>query len=409
MGVGKSLFFEALAQGWGGLRPIERFELGEFDVRWAGEVPYSNALIEDLAESYAASTIFSPWSAVDSLSQDPKVAFCLKAAEEALNDAGFTSLGPESLLHLGTSLETYRLGTAGVVNLSDKLNIEKLIAQASLRAPLDMAMKLIEERYGRAELALTNCSACAAALQALGQAYRAVRDGRFEMALAGAFDSMINPLGLGGFFLLGALAVGSPEPPWPLCQPFDLCRRGLVMGEGAALMVLEPYDKVKAQGRKAYAEIIGYGASLDAYGLSAPDPEGLGAYRAMRAALADASIKAEDVDHINAHATATRLNDPAEAKAIRALFPNWPRVPVTAIKSMIGHAIAAAGALEAASCLFTITEGLMPPNVGLERFDSDCELNHVMGKAQAFNGSIVLTNSFGFGGQNAAMIFKALQ
>jgi 3-oxoacyl-[acyl-carrier-protein] synthase II len=178
------------------------------------------------------------------------------------------------------------------------------------------------------------------------------------------------------------------------------------MGEGAALMVLEPLEKALAEGRKIYGEILGYGASLDAGSLSAPDPGGSGAKRAMKAALKSAGLAPEAVDHLNAHGTGTLLNDAAEARAIREVFPHWPDMPVTAVKSLTGHAIAASGALEAAACLFTLERSLIPPNIGLEKAGPDCELNHAAGRAVPFQGSVILSNSFGFGGQNSSIIFR---
>jgi 3-oxoacyl-[acyl-carrier-protein] synthase II len=335
---------------------------------------------------------------------DPKVALALAAAEEAIADAGGPRLGERSLIHLGASLETYSLEAAGAKGASGGL--EERLGRSSLRTPLDRASRLIEARHGRAGLSVTNCSACAAGLEALGGAFRAVASGRFELALAGAFDSMLNPLGLAGFHLLGALAAGPPEPPWSLCRPFDAGRRGLVMGEGAAVMVLEPLERAKAEGRRIHGEIIGYGSSLDAHGLSAPDPEGGGAFRAMRAALEEAGLHPQEVHHLSAHGTATRLNDPMEAAAVRRVFPNWPDLPVASVKSMTGHAIAAAGALEAAACLFAFSRGLVPPNTGLERVAPGCELDHVAGEARPFHGRVAMTNSFGFGGQNSAMLLR---
>jgi 3-oxoacyl-[acyl-carrier-protein] synthase II len=323
-----------------------------------------------------------------------------------MEQAGIKSLNGQTLLHLGTSLETFSFDNLINTTLGlDFQSIDRIMVHQSLRQPLDKALRLIEGTYGRAGLALTNCSACAAGLQALGQAFRAIRAGRFDLAVTGAFDSLITPLGIGGFQLLGALATGRPKDERSLCRPFDLDRQGLVLGEGAAVMVLEPLDKVLSEGRKIYAEILGYGASLDAYSLSAPEPSGQGAVRAMSAALEDAGLKPGSIDHLNTHGTGTILNDPVEAAAIRQVFPDhWEKMPVTAVKSMIGHALAAAGALEAASCLMTLESGLIPPNVGLKNVASGCELDHVVGRARPFDGRLIMTNSFGFGGQNSVLI-----
>ncbi|MDR1297744.1 MAG: beta-ketoacyl-[acyl-carrier-protein] synthase family protein [Deltaproteobacteria bacterium] len=408
MGTGRETFFRGLREGRSGLGPIRRFNAGGLAATRAGEVPGLEELKGRLVETRGHLPPIGGSTLRETLDRDAKIAFALAAADEAMEDGGVLSLGAGTLLHLGASLETFSLGSVGPVKGKSLPEIERLMTRASLRTPLDRACALIELKHGRAGLSLTNCSACAAGLQALGQAFRAVARGGFERALAGAFDSLINPLGVGGFQLLGALAPDDPEPGPPLCRPFDKDRRGLVMGEGAAVMVLEPLDKALAEGRKIYGEILGYGASLDAASLSAPDPAGSGAYRSMEAALRQAGLRPEEVDHLSAHGTGTLLNDPAEAAAVRRLFPNWQKMPAAAVKSMTGHAIAAAGALEAAACLMTLGERLVPPNIGLRNVGADCELDHVMGEARKFEGNIVATNSFGFGGQNATMIFRGL-
>jgi 3-oxoacyl-[acyl-carrier-protein] synthase II len=409
MGAGRDVFFAALAAGRVGIKPISRFPAGGLRARHAGEVPDADGLIGDLLPGYGGLPLFGDEPLSETLRRDIKIAFALKAADEAMANAGADSLGPGSLLHLGVSLETFSLSRVGPIGGADDAEIRRLMTRTSLRPPLDRAAALIEARYGRAGLCLTNCSACAAGLQALGQAFRAVASGRYSFALAGGFDSLINPLGVGGFQLLGALADSDMISEGPLCRPFDAGRGGLVLGEGAAVLALEPMERALAEGRRPLGEILGYGASLDAVSLSAPDPAGSGAERSMRAALDSASLRPGDVHHINAHGTGTLLNDPVEAGAIRRLFPNWREIPVAAIKSMTGHAIAAAGALEAAACRFTLSRGLVPPNAGLTRIGEGCELDHVAGEARPFGGSVALSNSFGFGGQNASMIFRGLQ
>jgi 3-oxoacyl-[acyl-carrier-protein] synthase II len=274
------------------------------------------------------------------------------------------------------------------------------------QSPLDTGARAIESHYGRAGYTLTNCSACAASAQAIGHAFRAIRNGRFETAVCGGFDSMINPLGIGGFQLLGALTTDNDRGA-SACRPFDASRSGTVLGEGAAILVLEPLDKAKDIGKRIYAEVVGYGSTMDAYGLSAPDPQGNGAVRAMESALKDAGILAECITHINTHGTVTGLNDEIEAAAIRALFADsWPRIPVSATKSITGHLVAAAGAIEAGACLFALARNTLPHNPWLEKIGNGCELNHVTSPDTVFQGEFVLSNSFGFGGQNAALIFR---
>jgi 3-oxoacyl-[acyl-carrier-protein] synthase II len=216
---------------------------------------------------------------------------------------------------------------------------------------------------------------------------------------------MINPLGVGGFQLLGALTTDNERGP-RACRPFDSARRGAVLGEGAAALVLEPLEKARAAGKPILAEVCGYGSTLDAHGLSAPDPNGNGAARAMLAALRDAGIPPQAIAHINTHGTGTRLNDEVEAAAIRRVFADWQRIPVAATKSVTGHLIGAAGAIEACACVMTLTRGLVPHNPSLDKVAPGCELLHVTDRPAAFDGEYALSNSFGFGGQNAALIFR---
>jgi 3-oxoacyl-[acyl-carrier-protein] synthase II len=188
---------------------------------------------------------------------------------------------------------------------------------------------------------------------------------------------------------------------------FDAGRSGTVLGEGAAVIVMEPLAQARAEGKAVLAEVVGYGATLDAHGLSAPDPEGRGAAASMRAALDDAGIGPERIQHINAHGTGTRLNDEIEAQAIRRVFAGtWETIPVSATKSMTGHLIGAAGAVEAGACLLAFARDLLPPNPSLEKVGEGCELNHVRGEAAPFDGEFVATNSFGFGGQNSTIILR---
>jgi 3-oxoacyl-[acyl-carrier-protein] synthase II len=410
LGLGTKAFFDGLAGGRCAISAISRFNPQGLEVSLAGEIPGCQEFKTSLAERHDGLLGLGAKQLFELFSRDHKIAFALAAADEAMEQAGIDSLDSQSLLHLGTSLETFSFDNLIDTSLAaDFQSLDRIMVHPSLRQPLDKALRLIEGAYGRAGLALTNCSACAAGLQALGQAFRAIREGRFDLAVAGAFDSMITPLGIGGFQLLGALATGMPMDGRSLCRPFDTYRQGLVLGEGAAVMVLEPLEKALGNGRKMYGEILGYGASLDAYSLSAPDLNGQGAARAMSAALDDAGLAPGDIDHLNAHGTGTILNDPVEASAIRKVFAgHWEKMPVTAVKSMIGHAVAAAGALEAASCLMTLEAGLIPPNVGLKDVASGCELDHVVGAARRFDGRLIMTNSFGFGGQNAVLILGKL-
>ena len=392
IGVGADAFFDALGQGRNGIAPIRRFDASGLEVRYAGEVKETLSFASEREQALAE--------------RDPKVGFALTAAAEALGMAGVEAFSPDDCIHIGTSLETFFFREFSVsLPAENQEAFFRRIVTHPWRLPLDAALRAIQARYGRGGQAVTNCSACAVGLQTIGQAFHAVRSGRCALALAGGFDSMINPLGVGGFQLLGAPATGDPAPGKAFCRPFDANRSGLVLGEGAGFVVLEERERALALGKTAYAEVRGYGATLDAHGLSAPDPDGDGAARAMLAALRDATLPPPAVDHINTHGTGTQLNDPVEATAIRRVFADtWQKVPVTAVKSMLGHSIAAAGSIEAITCIYTLRRGIIPPNIGLDAVGTGCELRHVGREALPCDAGCVLTNSFGFGGQNASLI-----
>jgi 3-oxoacyl-[acyl-carrier-protein] synthase II len=394
IGVGRNAFWRALVDGRSGIAPITHFDCSTFAAQLAGEVR------EEISIPQEVKTVSA---------DDPKVGFAFAACEEALACAGITRLGSDALLHLGTSLENFDLNRAVCDGRLDFAAVAgRCLSGAGkpLQSPLDTATTLISRLLGRPRLALTNCSACAAGAQAIGHGFRNVRNGRFGLAVCGGFDSMINPLGVGGFQLLGALSTNTARGA-AACRPFDAYRDGTVLGEGAAVLVLEPLDKARAEGRSILAEVCGCGSTLDAHSLSAPDPRGDGAVRAMIAALDDAGIRPDCVDHINAHGTGTRLNDEIEADAIRQVFrDSWKDIPVSSTKSMTGHMIAAAAAVEAGACLLALQQGVLPPNPSLERVGVGCELNHVRDKAARFDGDYVLSNSFGFGGQNATLIIR---
>lgn len=394
IGVGTQAFFQSLAEGISGIGRITRFDVSTFEVQLAGEVKTALEL---------------PGSVADVAMHDPKVGFAFEACRQALQQAGVARLGQESLLHLGTSLEVFDLSKAIHGGKLDFHEVARRCLDGEgppVQVPLDTAARLIGANFGLPGQVLVNCSACAAGTQAIGQGFRAVRAGRVERAVCGAFDSMINPLGVGGFQLLGALTTDNARQSHA-CRPFDASRSGTVLGEGAAIVVLEPLDTALAQGKAILAEVSGYGSSLDASSLSAPDPEGKGAERAMAAALRDAGIEADAIGHINVHGTGTLLNDEIEAMAIRRLFArSWQRIPVSATKSMTGHLIAAAGAVELGACLLAILQGSLPPNPCLLSVGPGCELDHVTAVGRKFDGEYVLTNSFGFGGQNATLVLR---
>ncbi len=379
--------WQALAAGRCGIAAISRFDARTFAVRQAGEV---RAALAVPAESAAAAR------------RDPRIAFAWHAADAALDQAGIARLDAGCELHLGVSLEVFDPAATVADGRADFAAAARRVLAGSepLQVPLDHAARLIARHRGRPRRSQTCCSACTAAAQAIGAGFRAVRAGRCALALCGGSDSLVNPLAVGGFHLLGALATGTAG-----CRPFDRARSGTVLGEGAALLVLEEREHARARGAAILGEVLGYGSSLDAAGASAPDPEGRGAEAAMRACLADAGLGPEGVGQLAAHGTGTILNDEAEARAIRRVFPGWRGLPVSATKGATGHAIAAAGALQALACLASLRDGRLAPTVGLEQVAEGCELDHVTAPGRRHDGRPALANTFGFGGQNACLLY----
>lgn len=254
-----------------------------------------------------------------------------------------------------------------------------------------------------------NClTACAASSQAIGEATEIIRRGEADVMLSGGAHSMIHPFGVTGFNLLTALSERNDEPE-RASRPFDLHRNGFVLGEGAAMVVLEEYERAKARGANIYGEIAGYGTTADAFRITDTHPEGRGAASCMRMALADAGLGVIDVDYINAHGTSTAVNDRVESLAIRTAFGSQAdKIPVSSTKSMTGHLIAAAGATELIICLLSMRDGVVPPTINYETPDPDCDLDYVPNKPREKKVRAALSNSFGFGGQNISLIATAV-
>ncbi|HEY7646218.1 MAG TPA: beta-ketoacyl-[acyl-carrier-protein] synthase family protein [Hyphomicrobiales bacterium] len=265
---------------------------------------------------------------------------------------------------------------------------------------------LIAGKYSLGGPNFTVSSACASATQAIGLGYRAIQDGETDLMVTGGADSMINPAALVGFALLQAASPAS-GPPEAVSRPFDLRRSGLVMGEGAGVAVLEEENHARKRGAKIYAEVAGYGSSLDAYQVTAPHPQGEGAARSMKLALRDARLEPDEIDYINAHGTGTRLNDAAETLAIKRVFEEAARrIPISSTKSMIGHLMAAAGAPEFVFTVLSVERDEIHPTINLTQPDPKCDLDYVPNSGRSRRVGAALSNSFGFGGQNATIVVK---
>jgi 3-oxoacyl-[acyl-carrier-protein] synthase II len=252
-----------------------------------------------------------------------------------------------------------------------------------------------------------NClTACAASTQAIGEATEILRRGDADVMLGGGAHSMIHPFGVTGFNRLTALSTANDNPP-KASRPFDAQRGGFVLGEGAGMVILETLEHAQNRGARILAEVVGYGSTADAFRITDQDPQGMGAVGAMQEALADAKLKPSDIHYINAHGTGTRENDGNETGAIKTVFGDRSKAPpVSSIKSMMGHLIAAAGAVELITCVLAIRDNVLPPTVNLEHPDAECDLDYVPNKARSARVDVALSNSFGFGGQNDSIIIK---
>ncbi len=267
-------------------------------------------------------------------------------------------------------------------------------------------LALLIQQFGIQGYANSVHTACASSGQALGLAMQVIRRGEADYMLAGGFDSMINPLGLSSFCLLGALSTYN-DTPHTASRPFDGTRNGFVLGEGAAFLILEEWEKATARGARIYAELAGEGNTLSSYRITDSHPNGDGAIQAIERALKDAGVRASDVDYINAHGTSTKMNDLSETNAIKAVFAeNAYKMPVSSTKGQTGHLIAAAGALEAVLSVLSIQHGQIPMTANLTTPDPDCDLDYVIDGPREKSLGVVLSNSFGFGGSNSCLLFK---
>jgi len=250
-------------------------------------------------------------------------------------------------------------------------------------------------------------TACAASSHAVGEAFKLIRDGTADAMITGGSEAVVTPLALGGFCAMRALSTRNDEPE-KACRPFDLDRDGFVMGEGAGILILEEMGQALDRGAPIYAEVAGYGMSGDAYHVSAPHPDGEGAVLCMAMALKDAGLTPQEIDYINAHGTSTKLNDISETRAIKALFGDSAyRVAISSTKSMTGHLLGGAGGIEAIYTALTIKHGIMPPTINYETPDPECDLDYVPNRARERSVGTAISNSFGFGGTNATLVFKA--
>ena len=399
VGTGVQKFWENLTKGVSGVDRIKSFDPDEYNlsVKIAAEVKdFNPEEFMDKKEAKKASRF---------------IQFAIAAAKEALEDSGL----------LQSDYDPYKVGViigTGIGGLKDIEDQTLILKEKGARrvSPFfipygisNMASGLIAIRWGFKGPNYSVVSACATGNHSIGDAFRLIQKGDIDVAIAGGTEAAITPLGVAGFAAMKALSTRNDEPQ-KASRPFDRDRDGFVMGEGAGILILEEYERAKARGAKIYAELVGYGATDDAYHITSPHECGEGAYECMKLALEDAGIKPEEVDYINAHGTSTPLNDKTETLAIKQLFGEHAyKLKISSNKSMIGHLLGAAAAVEAVATIKTIETGVIPPTINLENPDPECDLDYVPNKAIEYPVKVAMSNAFGFGGTNATLVFRKLE
>jgi 3-oxoacyl-[acyl-carrier-protein] synthase II len=289
-----------------------------------------------------------------------------------------------------------------------ELAFERMELYREVEQESNMVLAHLAGEFGIRGPAFNVLTACAASTQAMGEAAMQIRYGDIDAVITGGAHSMIHPFGMTGFNRLTALSVRN-DAMATASRPFDMTRDGFVLGEGASILIFEEYEFAKARGAKILAEVIGYGSSADAFRITDQDPEGDGAATSMRAALEDAGVTTQDIDYISAHGTGTKQNDQVETRGIKAVFGDHAyKVPVSSVKSMLGHLIAAAGATELITCILAIRDQVLPPTTNYSMPDPDCDLDYIPNEPRQAKVHTVMSNSFGFGGQNNTLIIRAL-
>ena len=394
LGNDVTTMWEALLAGQSGVGHISQFDPSELDVQIAAEV-----------KDFDPVALFGRRVA---RRNDKFTLFALEAARQAVVDAGLhfeNGLGGQTGVIVGT-------GIGGVSTLL--ANYETLKRSGPHRVspfmiPMMMpnaASAAVAISYGLTGPNISVVSACATGSHAIGEAGDIIRRGQSEVMLCGGSEAAITLLSVAGFRNMGALSQRNDDPA-RACRPFDAQRDGFVIGEGAAILVLESLEHARRRGARIYAELIGYGATADASHITAPDEEGYGAARAISMALQDAGVPPEAVDYINAHGTSTLLNDRMETRAIRKVFgPHAERLAISSTKSMLGHLMGAAGAVEAIACVKSLETGWVHPTINYEHPDPECDLDYVPNQARQLEPQVALSNSFGFGGHNGCLAFR---
>jgi 3-oxoacyl-[acyl-carrier-protein] synthase II len=394
LGTGVEKNWAALMAGRTGIDLITRFDASELPTQIAGEVK------DFIAEE------FMPKKEIKKM--DLFIQYALAAAEEAMQDSGL-QVTEENAERVGVLVGA---GLGGLPAI-EKYHAAMLEGGYKKISPFFIPMLItnlapgqISMRYGAKGPNVSSVSACATGTHSIGDAYHIIARGDADAMIAGGAESTITPLAIGGFNVMRALSTRNDDPQ-TASRPFEKNRDGFVMAEGAGILVLEEYEAAKARGAKIYGEVCGYGLTADAHHLTAPAPGGEGAARCMKMAIKNAGVAAEEVDYINAHGTSTPFNDLYETMAIKTVLGSHAKkVMVSSTKGSTGHALGAAGGIEAAFALLTMERGSVPPTINYQEPDPECDLDYVPNEARQAEVKVVLSNSFGFGGTNATLLFR---
>jgi 3-oxoacyl-[acyl-carrier-protein] synthase II len=394
LGIGTAPTWEALCAGQSGIRGITHFDANEFASRIAGEVRGFEPL------DFVAKK--------DVKKMDVFIQYAIAAVEFARADAGL-EVTPEIAPRVGVYL------ASGIGGFSTIEREHRALLKGGPRkiSPFFIPAAIINLAAGHVSIRLgakgpnsATCTACSASAHAVGDAFETIRRGAADIMVAGGSEAAITPMGVGGFAAMRALSTRNDEPA-RASRPFDKERDGFVIGEGSGVIILEARDVALARGAQIYAELVGYGMSGDAHHVTAPPEDGSGALRVMQGAIAQAGITPDQVDYINAHGTSTPFNDRIETLAIKRCFGDHAsKLAISSTKSMTGHLLGAAGGLEAGIASLAVREQVIPPTINLENPDPDCDLDYVPEGKRSASIEYALSNSFGFGGTNASLLFK---
>ncbi len=394
LGIGTSKNWSALVAGHSGVGSITRFDASQFATRIAGEVRGFNAL--DFIEKK------------DVKKMDIFIQYAIAASQFAMDDAALT-ITPELSPRAGVCIAS-GIGGFTTIEREHKALLEggprKISPFFIPAAIINLAAGQVSIRFGARRPSSATCTACSASAHAIGDSYEIIRRGAADVMIAGGSEAAITPMGIGGFGALRALSTRNDDPQHA-SRPFDKDRDGFVVGEGSGVLILEEYAMARRRGARIYAELVGYGMSSDAYHITSPSEDGDGAFRVMTAALESAAVRPDHVQYVNAHGTSTPQGDSLETLAIKRCFGDHvTKLAVSSTKSMTGHLLGAAGGLEAGITALSIFHQLVPPTINLEHPDLLCDLDYVPMHSRAMPIEYALSNSFGFGGTNAALLFK---